>query len=478
MASLAKVYADNRLPDMYTARTVFQAGDRPVADYRVRFRLTDYAADWGPWSDPAAVPAHLAATASYFPILDQDRLARLDGPAVTDLEAEYEYRTDDGRSIRKVEGRRLKVFARNTFLLNRAAQSVEELKARVADPSLYWPQLDANAQIQLPAMVTKDDPVILQVAGWVGGQAAGGSPMTSDADARAFLKALFDFMVANGIRYQTPPVEVAEGWDTQHVKFGRDVLRNRAGTCIDLAVFYASVCEAVGLRPVLFVIPGHCFPAVRLPESGDLVGVETTCVAFSRLQDGPNTLATSYPFAALTGTYEIEKALAGPHSLVDVAAAHQAGVVSLQLEQLPADVLTRWEIKPVAPTPAWLTLAYWGAVVGGLFAARRWQRRRQLARHLRSAEPWVRFQAVGELGRLTDSHAAGMLVRALRDADEYVRGAAAAALRSKAEANADPDRRTASRDADAPSLVGPAVVARTRVAALPATSTVGVLYAG
>ena len=170
------------------------------------------------------------------------------------------------------------------------------------------------------------------------------------------------------------------------MKFGRDVLRNRAGTCVNLAIFYASVCEAVGLEPVLFWIPGHCFPAVRLPQSGELVGVEPTLVGSSRLQDGLGNLVSSHPFAALIGTYEINQALAGPHCVVDITARRQAGVHSLQLEALPADVLSRWEIKPVAPAPVWLTLAYWGAVVGGLFTARHWQLRRRLARQLKSAD--------------------------------------------------------------------------------------------
>ena len=60
----------------------------------------------------------------------------------------------------------------------------------------------------------------------------------------------------------------------------------------------------------------------------------------------------------------------------------------------------------------------------------------------------MRFQAVRGLGGLTDGRASGMLLRALRDADEYVRGAAAAALRSRGEAApvvADQERRPEDR---------------------------------
>ena len=40
----------------------------------------------------------------------------------------------------------------------------------------------------------------------------------------------------------------------------------------------------VGLRPVLFLIPGHCFPGIYLPTSGKIVAVETTMVGKADFQ--------------------------------------------------------------------------------------------------------------------------------------------------------------------------------------------------
>jgi hypothetical protein len=75
----------------------------------------------------------------------------------------------------------------------------------------------------------------------------------------------------------------------QKLKYGREVLRTRSGTCINLALLYATVAEAAGLDSGVMLIHGHAFPAVRLPQSGRLVFVESTGC-------GGGTLATSADF--------------------------------------------------------------------------------------------------------------------------------------------------------------------------------------
>lgn len=50
------------------------------------------------------------------------------------------------------------------------------------------------------------------------------------------MKALLEMEIAHGISYQTPPSGETHCSFTQDVKFPRDVLRDKAGTCIDLAI--------------------------------------------------------------------------------------------------------------------------------------------------------------------------------------------------------------------------------------------------
>jgi hypothetical protein len=207
----------------------------------------------------------------------------------------------------------------------------------------------------LASFVTKDDPIVQQVAGWVSGQAGGVAANATDEKAITFLQALYQFMAANGIAYQTPPSGEFNGQFGQHIKYGRDVLQNRAGTCVDLAIFYGSVCEAVGLDPVLFLIPGHCFPSVRLPRSGRLWAVETTGVG-----------RASFKQVSERGLQEVQEARQkGLLYEVDIVKLHNTGIYGLQLPALPPSTLTDWGIRPVTASsassstiPSWIAGAW------------------------------------------------------------------------------------------------------------------------
>jgi hypothetical protein len=433
LASLAKLYADPRFDQLVTARAVFQnTGAERVTGYRVRFRLTDFSPEWSPWSGAAQVLPQETVTTPYYPLLDEARLARLDSFALVDLQVEQEYRRADGALVHHTQTRRVKVMARNYMAFGHFVPEDQE-EAMVNDPaSPFWRDAYATMPLLLPAFVTKDDPVIQQVAGWVSGQ-AGGAPSSSDDDAQVFLRALYEFMVANGIRYQTPSGGDRDGWEVQFAQHGRDVLQNRAGCCLDLTIFYASVCEAVGLEPVLVLVPHHIFPAVRLPKSKELVPVEVTMVGSSRPQDGWDYLVSGFGAAVKIARTELDEARQGAHLEVDIAAQRKAGVQGLQLPPVAENALAAWGIHPVAATPPWQVLAYWAALIGGLVLARRLWQQGRLARQLRSADPQVRFQAVAALGQLRSAWSARMLIRTLADGDEHVREAAEAALEARGE---------------------------------------------
>jgi hypothetical protein len=137
--------------------------------------------------------------------------------------------------------------------------------------------------------------------------------------------------------------------------------------------------------------------------------------------------------ATVVGQWELKPYRQGPHLEVDIVAQHKAGVQSLQLPPLPANVLASWGIHPVKPTPLWKALAYWAAVIGSLVLARRLWQQWWLARQLRNAAPQVRFQAVAALARMGSRWSARKLTRTLQDSNEHVRQAAEAALQARGE---------------------------------------------
>jgi hypothetical protein len=141
--------------------------------------------------------------------------------------------------------------------------------------------------------------------------------------------AIYDAMVAHGIRYISPPPSF-EGTG-QKIREPREVLVDRWGTCLDLATTYAAALELAGLNPVLVLCHGHAFSGhllddQQLPErvlsdprmvlnyfeSGLLIPVETTMLCAG---DTKPTFA------------EAQRATRSRWSdvicLIDVAAAHR-----------------------------------------------------------------------------------------------------------------------------------------------------------
>lgn len=67
------------------------------------------------------------------------------------------------------------------------------------------------------------------------------------------------------IRYIDPPASFED--TGQKIRTTAQVLDERFGTCIDLAVTYAACLEAVGIRPVIWLIQGHAFAGFMRDES-------------------------------------------------------------------------------------------------------------------------------------------------------------------------------------------------------------------
>ena len=118
----------------------------------------------------------------------------------------------------------------------------------------------------------------------------------------------------------------------QHVKYGRDVLRNRAGTCIDLAILWASAAESVGLKPYIAIIPGHAFPIIELPN-GNQLPIESTMIGTGTLEE-----------AVQTGFETLKKAQEkGMIMIVDIDdLKHNQNIRSLDLPKVSEDVLVKW----------------------------------------------------------------------------------------------------------------------------------------
>ncbi|MEQ8791257.1 MAG: hypothetical protein RIC55_33655 [Pirellulaceae bacterium] len=326
MAALAKSYGNARFTNLWTARSVLKnTGGEVLTDYRVRFRIVDHGS-WSSWKRCENVLPGQTVVDPFFPVLDVDKVAKMTGSRPAMLEVEYEYRRVDGELVEESDSRRIQMLSRNQVVFSSLAGGEA---VGFHDNFDYAPAV-------LASMVTSEDPVMQQLAGAVSGMAGGVAAAANDEHALKYLEALYAFMSNNGIAYQTPPGFLMQGANGQHIKYGRDVLRNRAGTCVDLAVLYASGCEAVGLRPVLVIIPGHCFPACYLP-SGQLVAVESTMIG-----------KADFGQAVETGMKEMSDARQNVAYFVDIQECRAEGLYCLDLPEVPVNFLEQLGYQTVA----------------------------------------------------------------------------------------------------------------------------------
>ena len=195
MSSLAKALSNKQFGSLWTARTKFKnTGEQAVKDYRVRFRIAEYAPTWSQWAGtPVVVPGQTVVD-GYFPVFEMEKIGKLTGQTRVAMELQYQYKGRDGKLIEETDSKELTLLSRNQVFYS--SMKVEDW--------VDWNDQDNLGAVVLSSFVTHEDPVIQQAAGriakWVGGANAAGS----DDEAVKYMSAVFAFMGEN-IAYQTPP---------------------------------------------------------------------------------------------------------------------------------------------------------------------------------------------------------------------------------------------------------------------------------
>lgn len=74
-------------------------------------------------------------------------------------------------------------------------------------------------------------------------------------------EAIWYYVLEHGISYSSISTTStpAKNANLQHIRFFEDVYKLRQANCIDACVFFASVMRKIGLKPVIFVVPGHAY---------------------------------------------------------------------------------------------------------------------------------------------------------------------------------------------------------------------------
>ncbi|HKE26452.1 MAG TPA: transglutaminase-like domain-containing protein [Bryobacteraceae bacterium] len=340
MSALYKIYGDQdaQSGSYWVAKTMVKnVGKAPLYDLKIYYRLGEYS-DMSVPDAYSVVPPGGIVVDRYYPVI-ASRVAQLRTPTPVQLYIRYEYKDANGRAFSSELTRRPEMLGINQF---------EFSNLNDEDRSDSWFDYFNNAPL-LAAFVTRMDDVVKQFAGYVSEKSGGAAANASNKDATRWLAAAYELERSNHIVYQTPSGFLTQDHSSgQDIKFPRDVFRDKSGTCVDLAITYAALAEAVGLPATLVVVPGHTFAAIKLPEGGYLP-VENTGLA------GGNQ---SIPFekAVEIGNQELQKYLSdGLYYLVNVSEQWSAGrVPNPEMQPLSSDFLAQSGIQrsPGAPSSA------------------------------------------------------------------------------------------------------------------------------
>ncbi len=134
-----------------------------------------------------------------------------------------------------------------------------------------WCGLVALPEI-LAAFVLPNDPAVMTVLGsaaeilreHTGRAAFNGYQDKNRKRAWEQIAAIYKAIGQLGIRYISPPASFEKSG--QKVRFPSDILAQRFGTCLDLALLFAASCEQAGLHPLVLMHEGHAYAGCWLEE--------------------------------------------------------------------------------------------------------------------------------------------------------------------------------------------------------------------
>jgi len=328
MSALYKVYG---MPDVmdgayWVAKFILMnKGKGDIVDLRISYKLGDYTS-WSPESVYDVVPPNGAVVDLYYPIISSN-VTQLRSQTPVDLQIKYSYKDRSGKTYSDTIIKRIQMLGVNQFEFSNVPEE---------ERTGSWIDNFSNSPL-LAAFVTYLDDVVKSFVGLVSQYSGGAGAALKDKDAIAFMKSLYDLAIHNGISYQTPSGFLVEYASLgQDVKYPRDVLRDKAGTCLDLAILFAAVGQAVSLKSYLVVMPGHAFTVIELP-SGDILPIETTGLG------GPVVgKSATFEQAVEMAMELLGKLEFGKFFIVDIGEMQRKGVLPPELPQLPSTIIKDW----------------------------------------------------------------------------------------------------------------------------------------
>jgi len=320
MTAVYKVYGNPKL-GFWVAKTVIKnTGVGSLYDVKITYRIEGLTG----WSEPREyklIPPGGAVVDLYYPILTQPPDIETATPGKLYVKIEYKTRSN-AEPVSETKTKDINILGKHDFIFSGIPP--EENTGSFQDMFSNYPLL--------AAWVTPKDPVVEAYAGMANQlTGAGAGAALSDEEALAFLRALWDFSTYNGIIYQTESEAFWTGRSSQYVKYPRDVIHTRQGTCLDTSILFAALAMSQDLKALIFLMPGHAIPIIVLP-SRQYIAIESTKLGEK----------VTFDEAVHAGATNVQKALQGPHLILDVVDMQRNGIVPPELPTLPPNVLEQW----------------------------------------------------------------------------------------------------------------------------------------
>ena len=138
-------------------------------------------------------------------------------------------------------------------------------------------------------------------------------------DARVQVKAIYKALKKKGITYSSTALSFPAG--SQKIRFPADALSEASANCIDGSILMASALEAIGIEPLLVIVPGHCFLGWKeLPGSRDCEFLETTMIGTASFEAALDEGYKEYTNYFKTGRAKI----------IDIKLARSLGLMPLR----------------------------------------------------------------------------------------------------------------------------------------------------
>lgn len=131
----------------------------------------------------------------------------------------------------------------------------------------------------------------------------------------------------------------------QSIRLPREVISGKTGLCIELSILYASILMNAGLDPIIFMIPGHAYPGIRV--NGNLYAIEATSIGGENLKGGISSPDAAMQLGMKELNEFIQKQNAGDprYFAVEVRKAIKNGALAIELKD---DQFLRQKVDEIA----------------------------------------------------------------------------------------------------------------------------------